>query len=227
MKTILKVTLTLALCLALNAVQSQDERKLDYFDAITVAGDVELILTPGEEARAIITAEGLSEDDVTLYIKGKTLKIQLIEGLFQDEDHARVEVTYQQLRALKATAGAEASSTATITGDQLNLRAGSGAQMDLTVEVNSLVASVSEGAVIHMEGETEIQEITASTGGRYEGLGLECERTYVKANTGGEAEVVAHKRLDASANTGGQIDYTGDPEEKNTRSLISGGIQKL
>ncbi|MCB0549110.1 MAG: DUF2807 domain-containing protein [Phaeodactylibacter sp.] len=227
MKTISKVTLALALFFTLSTAYTQDERKLDYFDAITVAGDVELVLIPGEEARAVITAEGLSEDDVTVYVKGKTLKIQLIEGLFKDEDHARVEVTYQQLRALKASAGAKAFSSATITGDQLDLRASSGAQIELTVAVNSLVASVTEGATIDMEGSTETQEISASTGGQYRGLDLQCDRTYVRANTGGQAEVVANKRLDANANTGGQIDYTGDPEEKNTRSLISGGIQKI
>ena len=157
MKTISKVTLALALFFTLSTAYTQDERKLDYFDAITVAGDVELVLIPGEEARAVITAEGLSEDDVTVYVKGKTLKIQLIEGLFKDEDHARVEVTYQQLRALKASAGAKAFSSATITGDQLDLRASSGAQIELTVAVNSLVASVTEGATIDMEGSTETQ----------------------------------------------------------------------
>ncbi|MCB9297572.1 MAG: DUF2807 domain-containing protein [Lewinellaceae bacterium] len=227
MKTILKTTAALAFFFTLGSANAQDERKLDYFDAITVAGDVELILTPGEEARAVITAEGVSEDDVTLYIKGKTLKIQLIEGLFQGDDHARVEVTYQQLRALKASAGAKAFATAPVTGDQLDLRASSGAQMELAVKVNSLVATATEGAVINMEGIAETQEVAVSTGGQYRGLDLQCERTYVKANTGGQAEVVANKSLDASANTGGQIDYAGDPEEKNTRSLISGGIQKI
>ncbi|MCB0588411.1 MAG: DUF2807 domain-containing protein, partial [Phaeodactylibacter sp.] len=213
----------LASFLVLSNARAQDERKLDYFDAITVAGDVELILTPGDEARAVITAEGISEDDVTCYIKGKTLKIQLIEGLFQGGDHARVEVTFQQLRALKASAGAKASATAPVTGDQLDLRAGSGAQIDLAVEVNSLVATATEGAMIKIEGSTETQEVTVATGAQYMGLDLQCDRTYVKANTGGQAEVVANKTLDANANTGGQIDYTGDPEEKNTRSLISGG----
>ncbi|MCO6476534.1 MAG: DUF2807 domain-containing protein [Phaeodactylibacter sp.] len=227
MKTISKITAVLAFCLTLNAASSQDERKLDYFDAITVAGDVELVLIPGDEARAVITTEGVSEDDVSVFIKGKTLKIQLIEGLFHDGDHARVEVTYERLRALKATAGAKAVSAAPITGDQLALRASSGAQMELAVEVNALEASVSEGAVIDIEGTTETQEVTASTGGQYRGLDLQCSLTYVKANTGGQAEVVANKRLDANANTGGQIDYSGDPEEKNTRSLISGGIQKI
>ena len=227
MKTISRVTLALAFFFVLSNTYAQDERKLDYFDAITVVGDVELVLIAGEEAKAFITAEGISEDDVTVYVKGKTLKIQLIEGLFHDKDHARVEVTYQQLRALKASAGAKAFSSATITGDQLDLRASSGAQMDLAVEVNALVATATEGAVIEIEGSTETQEVTTSTGGQYRGLDLQCDRTYVRANTGGQAEVVANKRLDANANTGGQIDYTGDPEEKNTRSLISGGIQKI
>lgn len=227
MKTIRKIMLGLVFFSALNSIHAQDERKLDYFDAISVAGDVELVLTSGEQAKAIITAEGISEDDVSVFIKGKTLKIQLLEGLFHGGHHAKVEVTYQQLRALKASAGAKVRTTNPITGDQFDMRASSGAQIELSVEVNSLVAGVTEGAYIEIEGHTETQEVSAATGGQFRGLDLQCSRTYVRANTGGQAEVVASKKLDANATTGGQIDYTGDPEEKSTRSLISGGIQKI
>ncbi len=227
MKTILQVALAAAFFCSLSGIQAQEERKLDYFDAISVAGDIEVVLTPGAEARAIITAEGVSVDEVSVFTKGKTLKIQLIEGLFHGDDQVRVEISYQQLRALKASAGAKVRATVPITGDQFDIRATSGAQMELSVEVNTLVASVVEGAQIDIDGATETQEASAATGGQYRALNLECNRTYVKANTGGQAEVVANQRLDANATTGGQINYTGDPEEKNTRSLISGGIQKM
>ena len=170
MKSMLKCSFVMAFILSMSTAYTQDERKLDYFDAITVTGDVELVLVQGEEARAYITAEGISEDEVSMYIKGKTLKIQLIEGLFKGDDHVRIEVTYERLRALKATAGAMVFSKGAITGDQFDLRASSGAQMELSAEVNTLVAGVSEGAIINMSGMAETQEITAATGGQYEGM---------------------------------------------------------
>ncbi len=227
MKTIKKTILLLAAFSLLYGLQAQDERKLDYFDAISATGDIEVTLIPGDEAKAVIYAEGISEDDISVFTKGKTLKIQLIEGLFKDFEQARVEVTYQQIRAIKANAGAKVYASTPLKGDQLNLRAASGAHMKVIVDVNALEAEAFEGAVIDIEGSTENQEATAATGGQYLALSLQCERTFVKANTGGKAEVVANKRLDANANTGGSIGYTGDPAEKNTRSLISGGIRRM
>lgn len=228
MKTISNAILAgLFLFLGLAAFAQQDERRLDYFDAISVTGDIELILIAGEEPRAAIFAEGIDPDNVSVYVKGKTLKLQLIEGLFHDDRRARIEVTYQQVRAIKASAGARVYAEAPLTGDMLDLRAASGGSMELKVEVNTLNAYASEGGIINLEGRTETQDVTTATGGRYEGLGLECGRTFVKANTGGVAEVVANLKLDANANTGGSIHYKGEPDEKYTRSVIAGDIHKL
>ena len=128
---------------------------------------------------------------------------------------------------MKSSAGATVRTAGVLSGDELNLRASSGGELYAEVEASAIEASASEGGVLNVSGQTEDQEVTVSTGGTYEGLELQCMRTYVKSNTGGMAEVVANKRLDANANTGGSIEYTGDPEIKNIRSLISGGIRKL
>ncbi len=228
MKTISKVLLAGILMLfALSGRAQQDERKLDYFDAISATGDIEVTLIAGEEPKAVIFAEGIDVDDVSVFVKGKTLKLQLIDGLFKSGEKARVEVTYQQIRAIKATAGAKVYTEAPLTGDMLDLRAASGGYVELKVAINTLNAYASEGGIIDLEGSTETQDVTAATGGRYQGLDLECARTFVKANTGGEAEVVATLKLDANANTGGTIHYKGEPEEKYTRTVIAGDIHKL
>ncbi|MCB0570161.1 MAG: DUF2807 domain-containing protein [Phaeodactylibacter sp.] len=228
MKTISNVFLAgMFLLFAVAAYAQQDLRKLDYFDAISATGDIEVVLIAGENPSAAIYAEGIDVDDVSVYVKGKTLKLQLIEGLFHDNQRARVEVTYQQIRAIKASAGAKVHAEAPLNGDMLDLRAASGGYMELSVAVNTLNAYASEGGVIDIEGRTETQDVTAATGGRYQGLNLDCDRSFVKANTGGEAEVVANLKLDANANTGGAIHYKGDPEEKYTRTVIAGDIHKL
>lgn len=227
MHTLLKTLIALLLLGFAITSQAQETRKLDHFDAVSVTGDIAVTLVQGNAPSALIATQGISADDITLYVKGKTLKIQLIEGLFQDMDQVEITLTYTRLRAVRSSAGAEVRSADLLQGDELNLRASSGGTLMVEVDVNSVEASASEGGVLNISGTTQDQEVSVSTGGAYEGLELECLRTYVKANTGGKAAVVANERLDANANTGGSIEYAGNPEIKNMRSLISGGIRKL
>ncbi|MEQ8703037.1 MAG: head GIN domain-containing protein [Phaeodactylibacter sp.] len=227
MNTILRAIVILILLGFAMSGKAQETRKLEHFDAVSVTGDISVTLVQGDAPSAMIETDGIDADDITLYVKGKTLKIQLIEGLFSDFDRVEITLTYTKLRAIKSSAGASVRTAGTLTGDELNLRASSGGELFVEVAVNAIEASASEGGVLTISGETEDQEVSVSTGGVYEGLELQCMRTYVKSNTGGMAEVVANKRLDANANTGGSIEYAGDPEIKNMRSLISGGIRKL
>lgn len=227
MNTIFRAIVVLILIGFAIASTAQETRRLDHFDAVAVTGDISVVLVEGDQPSALIETDGIDADDITLYVKGKTLKIQLIEGLFHDYDRVEITLTYTKLRAIKSSAGASVRTAGTITGDELKLRASSGGELFVDVAVNAIEASASEGGILTVSGQAEDQEVTASTGGEYQGLELECQRTYVKSNTGGMAEVVANERLDANANTGGSINYSGDPEMKNIRSLISGGIRKL
>ncbi len=227
MKTILKSLLVALIGSTLLSANAQDSRKLDYFDAITVTGDVEVTLVRGDEPGLAILTEGVDDDDVSIFVKGKTLKIQMIEGLFRDLDRVEVIVTYTKLRGIKSSAGAEVRSEGVVEGDELQLKASSGGRLTLEVQSNSIEATVSEGAGLTIAGNTEDQEITASTGGIYDARELQSQRTYAKATTGGEASVVANHRLDANASTGGIIRYSGEPEFKNTRSVIAGEIHQL
>ena len=137
-----------------------------------------------------------------------------------------MEITYQQLRGLKTSAGAKANASIPVTGDRLELKASSGGQMELAVEVNALKASASEGAVIDIGGTTQTMEVSASTGGQFYGFELESERAYAKANTGGEIELHATQHLEANTNTGGSVEYKGEPEKKYTKSILGGDINK-
>ena len=227
MKTILPVLcLFLVACLVVPS-QAQDFRKLEDFNEIAIAGKVEVTLMPADENSATIYTEGISSDDVTMYVKGNTLKVQLYESWLKDDEEARIEIKYKAINELRVSAGAIATHEGTLKSDDLTLKVSSGAQLEITVDAELLTAAVIEGAELTISGQAGAQEVTAGTGGQYYGMSLECNTTEVNANTGGEADVTAYEKLDANANTGGIINYKGSPEMKSTRSFIAGDINKI
>lgn len=210
------------------AASAQSERKLSPFDAVSVTGNIEVILVPGDEEKAVIEVFGLDEGDVSVYVTHNTLRLQLINSMFKREEKARIQVTYKQLRSVKGNAGGKIGNSGhTLEADKLYVRATSGSEVNLNVKVNALDAGALEGGVLHLEGSADTQDATAATGAKYEALDLDCRRTFIRANTGGQAEVAALELLDANANTGGVIRYRGNPNEHNSKTMLSGEVQKI
>ncbi|MEL7222972.1 MAG: DUF2807 domain-containing protein, partial [Bacteroidota bacterium] len=158
--------------------------------------------------------------------QGGQLKLSLVDGWIKDNRRLRVRVQYVDLGKIRVLAGALLDSRETISRDRLEIKAGSGAEVELDIAVNTLEASAIEGAQLELSGMAQSQYASTATGGQYDATQLAVDRTEVRANTGGEARVVANTMLDATANTGGVIRYAGDPEEKYTKSNLAGEIRK-
>ncbi len=206
--------------------QDKESRDLKNFDAVSVTGDLELVLKKGSQEHIEIFAEGIPADKLTVKVVRGELVLKLLNAVFYKDEHVKVTVTYNELREIRALAGASVRSEDVVKGDRLYIKAGSGANVSLDIKVSSLDANATEGGVLTLEGSTKTQDVTANTGGSYEGFGLDCKTTYARAGTGGVVEVMAEEELDASANTGGEIIYKGNPEKLQTQTLISGTIRK-
>ncbi len=213
--------------MALTPVQAQDDvRQLDAFKEITISGKLRVELVPGDSERAEIYSEDHAPDDVNFKWRGDHLRISLVEGLVKDTEPVYIRLTYRELTSVRASAGAQLKSDYVIKADELDIKASSGAQMTLEIDTKRVEVSASEGGQIELSGTTEEQDASASTGGQYDGHRLRSPRTYVRASTGGRTRVEATDFLDAVANTGGWVEYSGNPAKKYTKSILAGSIEK-
>jgi len=219
------ITLFLLL-VSLAKTRAQSSTGLFPFDAISVFGNFEVILEAGEEETATIYAGNIPEDKINVFVKNGTLKIQMSTSKQFNNEEVKVVISYKMLRKVRATAGARIYARETIIGDQIYLKASSGGRIECDLQVEALEASVGEGGIIEVEGYAKSQRLGANTGGRFDGFRLEGERVYAKAGTGGSIVATATQSIDASANTGGKIEYRGNPKEKNTRTVF-GEIRKM
>lgn len=225
MKNILMLTMAGILCLLSN-LHAQKTIELDAFDAVLASGNLEVVLIPGDTERAVLEVRGAPQDELIVKTVRGELRINYLNALIYKNYEAKVTVWYKSLRSVRGNAGARIRSEATLTADRLELRSGSGAQVELDIETRSLDANASEGGTLRVGGKTQSQDAHATTGGQYEAFRLDCQDTYVRASLGGQAEVTALKKLEATAHTGGAVEYRGDPEQSNVRHIISGDIRR-
>lgn len=215
------------LFLSVISLSAQSSRTTGPFDELIVSGKLNVLIEQSDNEEVVIYEEGYSEGDVNISLRNGVLKVSSVDGwIKKDNRRIPVRINYKHLHKIRVSAGAKLQSDQTIIVDQFEIKAGSGAEVELKVELKTLEANASEGAILKIYGETENQYVATYTGGEYEGRGLECANTHVKSNTGGQAEVVANQYLDAVANTGGGIRYSGSPQEKYTKSNLGGDIRK-
>jgi len=222
MKKTMQWSLTCLLLVAtsLAAITAQN---LPSFDKILVTGNVSILLMEGtEESMDIKNNAALLEYEV----EGQTLKLSsknLIK--YNKQPTIKVAITYQQIREIKARAGASVYSDNMLEEEALQLRFSSGASGELTVTAKTIEVGVSEGGTLELQGITEFLDAKAVTGGTLSAYELDSQSTIVKTNTGGSAKVMAYESLDATAKTGGSIAYKGDPKKVRTKDGLSGSIK--
>lgn len=208
------------------SLSAQSSRQVGPFDELVVSGKLDVLIVQGDTDEVIIYEEGRSEGQVNVSIRGNTLKLNLLDGWLKGDSRIPVKVIYKNLRKIRVLAGAELQSDNTIVANQFEVKVGSGAEAELKFDVGTLEGGASEGGVLKLYGQAETQYAAASTGGEYNAEAMTCETTHVKTNTGGEAYVVATKYIDATANTGGEIRYSGEPDERYVKSNLAGNIRQ-
>lgn len=218
--------LFLPACLFFQSASAQKSYDLEPFDALSVSGNIEVVLHHTSDERAVIEVFGAAQKDIALKVVRGELRIHFLNSLLYKDFEVKIAVHYNVLRNIKANAGARITATGQLRGDKIELRAGSGAQMDLELAMSAVGATAAEGGVLRLSGVTRTQTTLAASGGRVEAFDLQSERTYARAVTGGQAFVTALRAFEATAHTGGAIEYKGDPEESNVRNIITGDIRK-
>ena len=130
-----------------NLLSAQDTRQVGPFNELVVTGKLDVTLVQGETGQVIIDSDRY-EDDININLRGGRLKLSLVDGWVKGDRRLRVTVQYTDLTEIRVTAGAELESETVIVADQLEIKAGSGAEVDLELEVHTLEAGAVEGAVL-------------------------------------------------------------------------------
>ena len=216
--------LVLAIIIACTQIgAAQDVMQLERFDQISATGIIEMTLVKGNEEKIELETDDFDRCDVKVRVEDGILRINVTKSLVKDAD-IKITVYYKQLRRIKVNAGVELFATDPIEIDKLELKANSGAQIELELKVNDLKARLAEGAQMHLSGTTESQTVTCSSGAIFYGHNLKSDYTYVNANTGARAEVVALMKMEATANTGGRVCYKGDPSDREIKDFLGGDV---
>lgn len=204
---------------------SKEIREVKDFDKLKVSKGINVTLIKGLKPEAEVNILNALTDDVIIENDQNELTIKMKTRIYNDVS-VQVYLTYTELREIKTGSGSKVDAEGELSGNNLTLDAGMDSSIELKVDVETLEANVS-AARITLEGTANTVEAKATTGGKFEAEKLEAKEAFITANTGARATVNVTKKLEAKAGTSGKIEYSGDPEEVDSREIIGGEVIEL
>jgi len=204
--------------------QKKEIRNLVSFNKLEVFGNIEVEMIISDTESIEIFTTNVDPSEVETEVKDKLLKIKMKSNLFDDDVKVKVILRYKEIIDISSNAAADINVKNVVKGDKLFLTATSGGRIKLKVELETINLKSYQGAHIDISGTVALQESFVNTGGVLSGSDFSSDEVLIKMNTGGKAEIVVNKSLDAYVNTGASLNYFGTPTKENIKTTLGGKI---
>lgn len=206
--------------------QTTEERKLQPFDKLDVAGDVKVYLTKSADEKVKIVATNIEIADVLTTIDGKTLRIELSRGIHKDAS-VEVWVSYKEMRDISVSSSGRLSMQNPLDGDKVVLNANTNGEIDAELNITTVDVKVNQGGTIRLNGKTGSIDAKVSSKGILSALELKSDSTYAQVGSAGTAKVFAASLLDATVKLGATLTYSGSPKQKSIKSGVGASVNEV
>lgn len=211
--------ITVNLCFAIQAQRTE----LSQFNRLEVGSDINIQLILDKKCGIEWTLKNIEPDKIITEIKDQTLRVRTKTGIYRDAE-LKAKVYYTDLVAIQSKGRANVWSEEDLYVEKFGFIINNGGECRLRIFADSVYASVTEGSIIDLKGETKILDVKVGTGATFSGYDLNAEEVTVLANSTGKAKIAVNKYLKATATSKGFIGYIGEPEKVEQEATLGGEI---
>ena len=205
-------------------VVTQDRNISNNFESIKVSQGLDLYITQSNDVSLSVEADENLHNIIMTDVENGTLRIYTTENIRRAASK-KINLSIDNISAIKATSGSDVFSTNTIKTNSLELNCTSGADITLDVKTETLNCYSTSGSDIRVSGTTKSLFAEATSGSDIKASDLIAETSKVKATSGADISVNTSKELTARATSGGDIRYSGNPEKVDKSDNSAGSVR--
>ncbi len=203
-------------------------RQITGFHGVSVSSGIDLYLAQKNIEEVVVEADADDLDKIITKVEGGILKIYIKEkswfNLNWNKVSRKVFVSFKVLDKIEASSGSDVISQSILKVDKLDLDASSGSDVKLELEANELKVESSSGSDISLKGIVTFLQAHASSGSDINAGELHAKNCNASVSSGSDIKVYVTDRLDASASSGGDITYSGNPAKKDINESSGGDV---
>jgi len=205
-------------------IQSQ-KTELSQFHKIEISSNIDVELVLDKNCGIEWSLKNIEPEKIISEVKDQTLWIRTKPGVYRDAE-IKAKVYFTKLDAIHSKSRASVWSQEDLYVETIDFTINNGGECRLKVFADTLSASVTEGSIIYLRGETKYLDVKAGTGGTFSGYELEADEAVVLANSGGKAKIAVKQYLKATAISKGFIGFIGEPTKVEQETSLGGEILK-
>ncbi|WP_086478028.1 head GIN domain-containing protein [Arenibacter amylolyticus] len=239
MTTLARITITLILALIFsscnfnigsgkkgNGIVQEEQRIIKGdFTAVSASEGLDVYVTQGTEQKVIVEADENVLDLIATDLKNGTLKIHTLENIGRATK--KIHVSLPTVTYLASSSGADLIATGPIRAATLELKASSGANLQIEdLSGDTVDADSSSGANIEIVGQANTLHSNASSGSKIKAVNLTTALCRANASSGANISVNVTESLVAKASSGANIKYTGNAKVEDKKTS-SGSVNQL
>ena len=210
--------------------QEEETRTLSSFHGINVSGSLDAELVKGNSNEVLVQVKNYELDEVKTEVKNGILYLGMKSSNWTGgwkKRQAKVVITYSdKIDAISMSGSTDLIGKGTLEGDRLDIELSGSSDAYLTVDMNSIDARLSGSSDIDMEGNADKITIAASGSSDFEGSDLEVNHADLKAKASSDIYIHVNESIKAIATSSSDIEYTGNPSQKDLVQKASGSISK-
>lgn len=229
-----------------SGVLRTETRDAKPYTAVKVARGIAATLTAAPAGKLVVEADERIIDFVQTTVDDDgTLRLTIDDDVRSISNcTVRISVpTPEELRSLKASSGAAVTCQRVVKAPALDVRASSGAGVEIAFEGEGCALAASSGAGIKANLSVDRCTVKAASGAEVsaKGRATECRigvssgascnarnlltvRTEAHASSGASIRITCSGTLDAGASSGGSVSYWGDCRLVNHKKSLTGSV---
>ena len=195
------------------------------FTEIEISRGLDVYLTQSDIESIKVQADENLQDIIITEVKGNVLKIYTQDNI-RSAASKKVMLHFKNVTQITATSGSDVYATNTIVADKLKLTTTSGSDMELDLNTQTLECKSTSGSYLKLKGKTNNLVVKATSGSDIKASNLIANTCNANATSGSDIIIHTTNQLHATASSGGNIKYYGNPEKVDTNDGTSGSISK-
>ncbi len=195
------------------------------FTEIDASNGIEVEITQSSNASVEVVADENLQEHIQTSVSDGVLKITSDKNIAKSSSQ-KVIVRMPKLDNVQASSAASVNGKSVFRSSRFQCGASSAGEITIEIETEEFVGKASSGGEINVSGKAIALNVTTSSGGNIDAQKTLSNTIVASASSGGSIEVTPLVDLNASASSGGDISYFGEPKHFQKSESSGGSISK-
>ncbi|AOW10194.1 head GIN domain-containing protein [Flavobacterium gilvum] len=204
-----------------------EKRTTAGYDEISVSGFYDVVLVSGTEGAITIEGEENILPHVKIEVSGNVLKIYNDKVSFDTKKDVTVTVPIEQINALSLSGSGDITTKTSIVSPVFKAKLSGSGDLTLDVKNTDFEINLSGSGDIVLKGSSDNFTSKVSGSGDIDAVNLLTKKANVTVSGSGDMKLNCSESLYARVSGSGDIEYKGNPQQKDTKVSGSGDITKI